>query len=304
MDLKFESHFILSGENQLHLRRIYSDKSHSSVLCFHGVIENGRVFYTESGKGLAPHLARAGYDVFVADFRGQGESRPQIDARSSFGQMEIIREDFEKYFEAVRSITRRSKFSVICHSWGGVLLFAYFARFAKGEQSVDSVVLLGTKRSVRVRNLRILWSIVFLWNRLAVWISALSGYLPAVQLGFGSDNEARLSLLDCVKWALPSEWIDLRDGFHYGKAIKKISIPPTLSLAAVADTHLGNPSDVRDFSNEIGASPENVRILGKAFGNLHNYGHINLLTHQDAPSDVFPVIEKWLRTRVKSLSGN
>jgi hypothetical protein len=43
-------------------------------------------------------------------------------------------------------------------------------------------------------------------------------------------------------------------------------------------------------------APENLAslVLSKGNGNLHNYDHINILTHPDAPKDHFPIVLNWL----------
>ena len=42
---------------QLHMRRFSRGGEGVPVLLLHGSIENGRIFYSESGKGFAPWLA-------------------------------------------------------------------------------------------------------------------------------------------------------------------------------------------------------------------------------------------------------
>jgi len=61
---------------QLHVNMFLSQDPTSdqkqSVLLLHGAVENGFIFYGKgqrTSKGLAPFLARNGFNVFVADFR-------------------------------------------------------------------------------------------------------------------------------------------------------------------------------------------------------------------------------------------
>ena len=71
MELLQQSLFIPCGAHQLQVRHIQPRVAvHGEpILMVHGAIENGRIFYTESGKGLACFLARHGYQVYVADLR-------------------------------------------------------------------------------------------------------------------------------------------------------------------------------------------------------------------------------------------
>ena len=58
MELLQQSLFIPCGAHQLHVRHIQPRVAvHGEpILMVHGAIENGRIFYTESGKGLACFL--------------------------------------------------------------------------------------------------------------------------------------------------------------------------------------------------------------------------------------------------------
>jgi hypothetical protein len=59
---------------------------------------------------------------------------------------------------------------------------------------------------------------------------------------------------------------------------------------------LGHPIDVHRLMLETGVDQQNQFVVaGKASGFQHDYDHINLLTHPDAPADVFPMVETWLR---------
>ena len=88
-----ESIYITEGDEQLHLRHIWQRKGGVPIFMLHGLIENGFIFYTEKGKGLACYLAEQGFDVYVADLRGRGKSKPAINADSAFGQFEAITRD-------------------------------------------------------------------------------------------------------------------------------------------------------------------------------------------------------------------
>ena len=64
----------------------------------HGMVEDGRIFYHKSGKGLACYLAKQGYDVYVVDLRGIGQSTPKISADSDHGQTEPLEMIFLRSF--------------------------------------------------------------------------------------------------------------------------------------------------------------------------------------------------------------
>jgi hypothetical protein len=67
---------------------------------------------------------------------------------------------------------------------------------------------------------------------------------------------------------------------------------------------LGHPKDVALLAEETGAyQVKRVVVLGKRNGNLHNYGHIDMLTHPDAPRDHFRTALDWLRHAGKRNPG-
>jgi len=134
-NLQQTSLFIEQGHHRLHLRHIFSDAfdadKRTPVLMIHGAIENGLIFYTHKGKGLACYLAQQGFDVYVADLRGRGESKPSIKEDPNHGQYHSIVEDIPKLIEFVAQQTQQ-KMHLVCHSWGGgfgVKFFSQAARF-------------------------------------------------------------------------------------------------------------------------------------------------------------------------------
>src|SRR5215203_377312 len=92
-----------AGE-QLHMKRFFTGENDPPVFMLHGSIENGRIFYSASGKGLAPFLASNGYDVFVADLRGRGLSTPSINRHSTYGVHESIMEEIPVFLNKIREL--------------------------------------------------------------------------------------------------------------------------------------------------------------------------------------------------------
>jgi pimeloyl-ACP methyl ester carboxylesterase len=296
-DLHAESLYVpVGGTDELHLRHFWIDSTGPPVLFVHGSIENGRIFYSHSGRGLAPFLARQGFDCFVADLRGRGESRPPISRSSRYGQTEAIVQDLAALANAIEQLRGEVAQHWVAHSWGGVLVSSHLARFPARIARVASLTYFGVKRRILVRNLARLVMIDLGWRGIHRLAAALVGYLPARRLGFGSDNETRRSHAQCRAWVRDGPWIDPADGFDYGSALRAVSLPRCLYLAAVRDRCLGNPNDVQAFIAESGAHHHHFRLLARANGNLHDYDHISMLTHPDAERDHFPLVSTWIST--------
>lgn len=281
----------------LHVQHCYVEGqvSRPAVLMLHGAIENGRIFYTDSGKGLGPYLAQLGYDVYIADFQGRGQSRPVIDAQARHGQSSLISEDLPTLMDWLWARQQSQAFYVIGHSWSGVLLNALLGREPQRREQLRACVYFGTKRRIRVWNWHRLLYIDFGWRLLFPWLIRRHGYLPALRYKVGADNETANYHRECDDWIRQDEWIDHADGFDYRAALQAAVLPPTLYFAGQRDRCLGHPKDVQRLINESGVGVRQYHLLAKSNGHYHDYDHINMLTHRDAAKDHFPQVDQWLQ---------
>ncbi len=291
--------FVPVGQSgaRLHLRRLRPQGSalRGAVLMLHGAIENGRIFYSDSGKGLGPFLARAGFEVFAADLRGRGLSTPRVGRGVDFGQTELITEDLPALSNVVRDLSDGAAQHWVAHSWGGVLAFSAIARIPELAARVTSMTCFGTKRSIAVSSWEKVLRIDLFWDRAFGLVTRAFGYLPARRLGIGGDDESRSTHAHSVCWVNPANpWVDPVDGFDYAAAIRKVTLPRTLHLTGIADRYLGHPQDVRRFAHECGLPPDCVRVLSLAAGNRRDYDHIDILTRVEAEGDHFPMVAGWI----------
>ncbi|MFN8674243.1 MAG: alpha/beta fold hydrolase [Candidatus Sericytochromatia bacterium] len=299
MSINKESIFIqINEEEKLHLKRFYQNKNGKIAFLLHGAIENGKIFYSNSDKGLAPFLAQNGFDVYVADLRGRGESYPKISKNSNYGQTEHITEDIKLFIEKIIEIRGLEPQFWIAHSWGGVLLASYFARFEEYRSLVKGMLFFGTKRTVKVINWQRFFYIDFIWKFFCTILTKKYGYLPAKDFKMGSDNETFEDYFASKKWVKNNNWIDPKDNFDYFEACKKVNFPPIITITGIKDKCLGHYSDVFNFLLEIDPKyPEYTTkheffVLNKKNGYLNDYDHINILTHKDCNIDHFPKLLK------------
>ncbi len=284
----------LGGNESIVLTRFCGDPAGIPVLMIHGAIENGKIFHSRSGKGLGPWLASRGFDVFVADLRGHGESTPHVSRYTAYGQTEIVLEELPAIVEALIARRGRVRQAWVAHSWGGVLLNAFLARFPEYAPLVSSAVYFGSKRRVRAMTGESLLKVWLIWELVCPIVAAVAGYLPAARMGIGSDDESRRYLMQCLRWVRESRWVDPADGFDYGEALRRVEMPPIWYIAAAADGALGHPDDVRAFMESSGTAKARFTVLSREAGNMHNYDHIDMLTHADATRDHFPAVAEWL----------
>ena len=324
MPLNYESIFIDLKTKQndvLHLKRIYKESKEAkeakegkqnskeienyklqnlpSILLIHGSVENGRIFYSVNGKGFGSYLAQNGFDVFVADLRGKGESKPKVNSTSSFGQTEYILEDLPAFANKIKEIKGNFPTYWAAHSWGGVLIVPCLVRFPELAEATKKIVFFGSKRRIRTKGIERLLKIDLFWNLIGKISNKLVGYLPTTKIGFGTDDESRNFIIESNKWIYEDKWI-CRDKFDYQSEFQELKqknnyFPPILHIAASNDTILGNPNDVKLFKEEIDNEKDEFWLLSKSNKNLHDYDHNNMLTHKDAVKDHFPKILEWLK---------
>ncbi|MDX5435792.1 MAG: alpha/beta hydrolase, partial [Pontibacter sp.] len=247
-----ESIFIpVNATDKLHLRRISQHRNGPPVFLVHGSIETGRIFYSRSGKGFAPWLAKQGYDVFVADLRGRGESKPAISGRSRFGLNHTLREDFPAFINKIKELKGDVPQYWGAHSWGGVLMLAYLARPVAPVQ-VQAMTFFGSKRRISIRSLKKFFMVDVMWNWVGKTTAAATGALYARQLKMGSDSETRHTHLQTHAWVVQRRWLDWHDKFDYAQALQAQQLPPTLYLTGAKDDVLGHPVDVEKLMLETG----------------------------------------------------
>jgi len=289
-----ESIFIDHGDHKLHLKRFYNNSKAKPCFLLHGSIENGKIFYSKSGKGLAPYLAQNGYDVFVPDLRGRGKSAPKVSKDSKHDQHDAITQEIPTFIEKIREIKDTQALHMMAHSWGGVLLLSYLARFK--NTSIKSMVFFGTKRKIDVINLDRIWRIDLLWDHAGGILNWIYGYLPAKEYKFGSDNEPSNFYKQVKKWAIRGNWVDQIDGYDYGKNILKNDLPPTLYLTGLKDSHMGHRDDVKRLMKEVGSrDSDQFKLLSQNKGSNFDYGHIDILTSPHAINDHFLTVLQWLK---------
>lgn len=289
-----ESIFVPLEDCELHLRRIYNPKQTGQAVFFmHGAVENGKIFYTESNKGFAPFLAEHGYDCYVADLRGRGKSRPAITAGHKYGQTEAILEDMPAMLDAIKSCNGEFPRFWVAHSWGGVLMNSFMARFPDRIEEIAACVYFGSKRSLYNHHPQKYIQGNLIWYGIAPLVAKKFGYLPAKKLKWGSDEETVKSHRQSMEWAKRKPWVDSDDGFDYAHALKSIALPPILHVAGVNDKALAQPIDIKKFMEESGNGIQELRVYGKRHGHQHNYDHINMLTHPSGRGDQFKDALAW-----------
>lgn len=274
-----------------------SSKQGIPILLIHGSIEDSRIFHSSSGKGFAPYLAKKGFDVFAPDLPGKGKSIPKVGKDLNHSQSDFIHRDLTDYLSFIRRFYPEEKIRFGAHSWGGVLILAWYALYGNPNQ-IGNMVFFGSKRRVAVKSARRFFVLDLMWSGLGKLSTAIAGYLPARSLRFGSENEPAEFYRQTNEWVYSKKWIDHQSGKDIARLLRSKSIPPVLYVAAIKDHVLGNPTDVERLMVETGSDETSFLLLAKNNGNMRDYNHIDMLTAPECPEDHFPLAALWLKSGI------
>ena len=289
--LSYESHLLAHCGEEIHLQRIFTQPNGPVVLMLHGSLGNSRVFYSENGKGLAPYLARQGYDVYCLDLRGRGKSRPRIDRSSEYGQTESIVEEIPLALRYLQEFRGNTEIRCCAHSWGGVLFLSTFIRFPDLAKKVRGAVFFGSKRVIHRNTFLKRFALTPVWDGLGRLLVHFKGYLSGKWIRFGDDCETKKSYFQTAAWLWGKPWVDSEDGFDYRQRLGDMPHFPCLFLTGTHDWVAGAADDIKAFISECGDRTETqLRVLGRKTGFSRDYGHLDILIHPQAQTEVFPLV--------------
>jgi predicted alpha/beta hydrolase len=296
-EIQHKKYFISIADNEtICLHRFFTKEETrtSPIFMLHGAMENSKIFHSKSKKGFAPFLAKNGFDVFALDMRGKGESTPKVSKKTKQSQTDQIVIDIPACLTKIKELTNIDDVHFVGHSWGGVLLLAFFARFP--ETKVKSAVFFGSKRRVSVLTFRRIFYIDIMWSALGTVLGHINGFVPFKKMKAGSDDEPLQFYKEMNHWVYSRKWKDKKDGFNYQKELQKIESPPTLYFTGIKDHTLGNQKDVKLLMNEANSlNNSHFKLLTKSNNNLVDYDHINILTHPKAEQDHFIEALNWIK---------
>ena len=228
----------------------------------------------------------------MCDLLGKGVSTPRTSKTLNHSQYDIINEDIPSYLQFIRNEVGQQSINLGAHSWGGVLLYAYLARF--NDQKINSIVSFGTKRRIAIKGFRRFINVDVGWDWYGEYLVKKHGYLPAKAMRMGTEDEPGPYYLETKKWVAEKNWISPVDKFDYS-ILNKMDLPPSLFLTGSNDKTLGHPEDVKRLASEMGLNISEVfQEVGTNHGFRNNYDHINILTHKDSVGDHFPLVLDFL----------
>jgi predicted alpha/beta hydrolase len=241
-------------------------------------------------EGLAQRLVAAGHNVLVADWPGQGESRPRPGWRFNYGYRQLVEEFLPKLLVLARRHFPQAAPVLLGHSLGGHIATLYAA--ANPDSPVPVVgVACG---NIHYRNWqgmgRLLTpSVALLFGAIA----SLLGYLPGRRLGFGG-QEARTLMRDWGRVAFSGRYL------HLGLALAPVARNRVQSLfVQMEGDHFAPPASTRGLAALIQVEPQ-LQELASPRPPQEN-PHSAWLR---APQSVVECIDGWLRRDADLSAGS
>ncbi|MEN0107417.1 MAG: alpha/beta fold hydrolase [Pseudomonas sp.] len=256
------------------------------VILIPGSFSNRRFWYSPKCIGLGPYLARAGFDVWIAEMRGHGLSPRNLEYRNNT-VADYARYDLPAIAAFVREQTGQAP-HWIGHSLGGITLAGALGGHYLTEDDVASVALFGSQIS------RIYWPLKLPpveWGArlLLKGVSVISGS----RLKRGPEDEPIGLIRESLRWhGLFGRFGEGKKN-DWWKGLAQVNVPV---LAVGADGDLQDPAwGCRALLEQFGSERRQFLCLGKKQGFSDDFGHVEMLVSKPAQEEVWPLAEHWLR---------
>lgn len=266
------------------LGRASSEKAGVPVILLHGSFSNRRFWYSPKGIGPGAFLARAGFDVWIAEMRGHG-----LSPRNQGYRHNRVRDYAAEDLPAIAAFVIEQTGSVphwVGHSLGGTVLAAAFGGGFLDQRHCASLALFGSQVSRLYWPLKVPpveWALRILLGRFA--------YLSGSRLKRGPEDEPIGVALESLRWhGLFGRFGDREQNWWEG--LRSVDIP-LLAVAGAGDNQ-DPPAECRKLFEQFGSSRRSWVCLGKEQNFSVDFGHVEMLVSRAAEQEVWPLLARWL----------
>jgi pimeloyl-ACP methyl ester carboxylesterase len=291
------------------------------VVLSHGLCANRYGMDFEPPHSLALALAAEGFECFVLELRGSGRSRPPPGRRRYSGTFDdFVQQDAPAFLDSALKEAKAPRAFWVGHSMGGLVGYG-LAEGSDAERLAGLVTLGSPVFYPRSKLLDFIsrtgavaaWPWALRYRLLSLGLAPWFGRapLPAGDVFLYPENippemirRVSANALEGAGYGLMSqfrEWI-LHDAFRsldgtrdYRKNIAELTIP-VLVLGGAQD-RLASEESVRRQFELLTTKDKTLAVFGRANGDTCDYGHGDLVFGQNAPTEVYPVIARWLKEK-------
>ena len=291
------------------------------VICSHGMAGSHFIFDLHPRYSLARHLAQNGFDTWLVDLRGRGDSWPDAGpaAHLQWSFDDFVARDLPTTVNRVCELARADQAFWLGMEMSGQALYAAAilgtARRLRGAVTCGSPVLTPADALVpgvtSAPKTRRAGRVPFHWGaRFAGPVLAYGGF-AVLESSFRRCNSDPLAVSRYFRNGIPDEATDLVDQFAawiregvmrnrdgsvvFSNRLAEVTLP-LLVIAAARDLQRP-PEAVRAAFEAFGSTDKTFLRAGIADGCSVDFGHDDLLAGLAAPAEVFPRITAWLVAR-------
>jgi poly[(R)-3-hydroxyalkanoate] polymerase subunit PhaC len=295
------------------------------IFC-HGLTSTAASWDLGDGIGLGPYLSRAGYDVWLLNLRGRGDSSKPggqdnpIDYAWTFD--DYARYDVPAAIAYVSERTSHRKVTWIGHSMGGMLIYAHLG--STGDSRVDKIVTIGSPvqfgslgedaidivktgrkwfdpvtgvHAIRVEMVARTFTgpSILMRNGVARWISYPENFSRDTWMRYAANAIPNLSgplMHQMSGWAIVDRFVSQDGAIDYRAGISRISVPALLMVGK--GDQLASTWTVYPAYEALASVDKSLVVLGQANGSRYDHGHGGIILGNWADTEVYPIIEQWL----------
>ncbi|MDF0732496.1 alpha/beta fold hydrolase [Pseudomonas entomophila] len=262
------------------------------VILLHGSFSNRRFWYSPKGVGLGAYLARAGFDVWIPEMRGHGLSPRNRQWRQN-RVADYARYDLPVIAAFVQEQAGRAP-HWLGHSLGGTTLAAALGGGYLDVAQVASAAFFGTQVSRVYWPLKVPpveWGARLLLKRFA--------QLSGPRFKRGPEDEPIGLALESLRWHGLFGRFGVRER-DWWAGLAEVDVP-VLAVAGAGDFQ--DPVwACRKLYEQLGGSRKQFLRLGREEG-YDAFGHVDMLVSKAAQTQVWPVVERWLRDPLAPVQG-
>jgi len=295
----------------------------ATLLLIHGYGQNRYAFHLPS-RSLVNHLARAGFDVFNVDLRGRGRSG-HLGARRPRSVGEFILEDVPAALDEIRQVSGDRPVFLVGHSLGGVVSYCvsveqrsriagvislgspyhftvgsrWLAGLTSAFMALDDRVKLPNfvvparayGRFVRTAR-RVVESPFYPVPFRGFHRGAIEPEVLEQHMGLAMDRGSIATMRAMFSWAREIRARKQEDDGLFGYAARFEALDIPLLVVAGSYDDLAPPASVRPAYDRSRSSDRSYRELP--------FGHVDMLIGREAPQLTWPLLESWLKKRVRA----
>lgn len=292
------------------------------VLLVHGISSNHHYFDLDPAHNLAGWLADRGHDVWMLDLRGHGDATYGDNGRQFDGWTvdDYGEYDVDAAITYIQQVTNAPRVDYIGHSMGGMVGAIYAVRH--GQASLGAMVVLGSPAAFSLDDPLVGLAALgmaaggqsLLWVETPAFAGIAADLKGAVPFHldrrlYNPENYAK-DTVDAMLRQIVSP-LARTEMKHFGRMLhderfeswdRKVDYRASLKDVDVPLLAIGSTQDqvvpasgVKAFADAMGG--EHVFFLASGGNVLHDYGHLDYALAEDAPVEIFPMVEAWLAKR-------